>query len=400
MMKKWNDLESADWTKRTVFFALLAICTPLAVASGWLTDRGEQQASREAPVYADVAPVLERLCSRCHGERKQRGGLALHSAEAFQTGGDSGALIALEERSASLILEHLLAPLDADEHMPPEDEQQPTAEELALLQAFVMGDPRPPGAPAADPQGDTVEEVSGPRLQLDPIALAQLRVRLAHVQALAPDSDGLWVDFSASVSVAGDVRELLEPLSAQLAELCFAGKQLTQADLDFLGGLPALAKLDLRRAKMADLDFSALAVSRSIQTLNLAGTPLAPGSLKALLAMGSLRRVDLWGTGLAGSAPELRAARPALVVNLGSEPREAIEAEPEVLFERPVAPVAATAELSLAELNTDCPVTGKPVDARYIIVHEGRLIGFCCPNCPKTFWDDPAPFVLKLDEQD
>lgn len=398
-MKKWKDLDSVDWTKRTAFVALLAICTPLAVASGWLMDSGEQQTSEAALVYADVAPVFERLCSRCHGERKQRGGLALHSAEAFQVGGDSGALIAPEERASSLILEHLLAPLDADEHMPPENKQQPTADELALLQAFVMGDPRPAGAPAPDPQGDSVEDVSGPRLQLDPIALAALRARLAHVQALAPDSDGLWVDFTASVSVAGDVRELLEPLSAQLVELGFAGQRLTRADLEFLAGLPALVTLDLRRAQLADLDLAALAASSSIQTLNLAGTSLATESLQVLTAMGGLRRVDLWGTGLEGNAAELRAARPELLVNLGSEPREALEAEPEVLFERPVAPVAPTAELSLADLNTDCPVTGKPVDARYIIVHEGRLIGFCCPNCPKTFWDDPAPFVSKLDEQ-
>jgi YHS domain-containing protein len=25
------------------------------------------------------------------------------------------------------------------------------------------------------------------------------------------------------------------------------------------------------------------------------------------------------------------------------------------------------------------------------------VIGFCCPNCPKAFWDDPAKFAPALD---
>jgi YHS domain-containing protein len=53
--------------------------------------------------------------------------------------------------------------------------------------------------------------------------------------------------------------------------------------------------------------------------------------------------------------------------------------------------------VSLAPINTVCPVSGKPVVAQYSVVFDGRVIGFCCPNCPKTFWDDPQTFLAKID---
>jgi YHS domain-containing protein len=40
-------------------------------------------------------------------------------------------------------------------------------------------------------------------------------------------------------------------------------------------------------------------------------------------------------------------------------------------------------------------VSGKPVDPRFVIVHDGKAIGFCCPNCPKEFWTEPSKFAVK-----
>ncbi|MDZ4828772.1 MAG: YHS domain-containing protein, partial [Phycisphaerae bacterium] len=61
------------------------------------------------------------------------------------------------------------------------------------------------------------------------------------------------------------------------------------------------------------------------------------------------------------------------------------------------APTAVIAALpSLKPINAVCPVSGTPVDPRYTIVYEGKVIGFCCPNCPKKFWDDPKAFAEKL----
>jgi YHS domain-containing protein len=36
------------------------------------------------------------------------------------------------------------------------------------------------------------------------------------------------------------------------------------------------------------------------------------------------------------------------------------------------------------------------VNPKYAVVFEGKVIGFCCPNCPKEFWADPKAFAEKL----
>ena len=100
----------------------------------------------------------------------------------------------------------------------------------------------------------------------------------------------------------------------------------------------------------------------------------------------------------------LKAARPTLRVDDGATPdSSALEAETTIELTKAPANVAATpltaaapASPSLVPINMKCPVTGSPVNPKYTIVHEGRVIGFCCPNCPKEFWADPAKFADRL----
>jgi YHS domain-containing protein len=47
-------------------------------------------------------------------------------------------------------------------------------------------------------------------------------------------------------------------------------------------------------------------------------------------------------------------------------------------------------------VNTVCPVSGKPIDPRYLIVYKGRVIGFCCDHCPSDFWADPEKYESKI----
>ena len=53
-------------------------------------------------------------------------------------------------------------------------------------------------------------------------------------------------------------------------------------------------------------------------------------------------------------------------------------------------------EASLAPVNTVCPVSGSPVNPKYRVVYDGKVIGFCCPECPKAFWADPEACLAKL----
>ena len=114
--------------------------------------------------------------------------------------------------------------------------------------------------------------------------------------------------------------------------------------------------------------------------LVVAQTRLTDAAVEHLRAMPALRRVHVWRSGISGAGiATLRAARPELVVETGDATTAAVlESEP---------------PLDSGRTNTTCPVSGRPVDARYTIVHEGRAIAFCCAECARQFWADPAKFA-------
>lgn len=65
-------------------------------------------------------------------------------------------------------------------------------------------------------------------------------------------------------------------------------------------------------------------------------------------------------------------------------------------------PAPILAKLDLAEspaqpVNTECPVSGKAIDPEKTAMHEGMVIAFCCGKCLAKFEGDPAPILEKLD---
>ena len=59
-------------------------------------------------------------------------------------------------------------------------------------------------------------------------------------------------------------------------------------------------------------------------------------------------------------------------------------------------PLAQVASTNTAPINSECPVSGKPVDATKTITYEGKLVAFCCDDCLAEFKKDPKKFVGKL----
>lgn len=86
-------------------------------------------------IYKDVvAPILANKCNSCHGEEKSKGKLKLHTFADIKKGGSEGDVNVVAGKAAdSLMLKRVALPLDDDEHMPPEDKDQLTKEEIALL---------------------------------------------------------------------------------------------------------------------------------------------------------------------------------------------------------------------------------------------------------------------------
>jgi hypothetical protein len=85
---------------------------------------------------ADIKPLLDNSCVRCHGAEKAKGGLRLDSLAGALKGSKEGKVIKAG-RSAESLLVHAAARL-TKEPMPPPGKGQPlTATEVGLLRAWI-----------------------------------------------------------------------------------------------------------------------------------------------------------------------------------------------------------------------------------------------------------------------
>jgi hypothetical protein len=350
-------------------------------------------------------PILEAKCLSCHGQTKQKGGLALDTREGILKGGETGPALVLGKPAESELIRRLKLPLDDIDHMPPEGKPQPEADQIRALEAWIAAgapfDGSGPGPASADAIPAAPEPVKPSVPPPAPEgALTALRQHLVHVEALSADTTLLWIDFAAAAqSTDTEIKALLEPLKQQVAELSLARCAITSEVATLLAAMPNLSRLDLRATAITDEAVSALRTHPRLEELVLAQTRLTDGAFEHLLAMPALKRVHVWRSGV---TPEgLKAAReqrPSLEINGGEQgPAAAVEVEPEIKLtsDAPV-PGQAAPPASLNPINTTCPVSGTPVDPRFAVVHKGRVIGFCCKNCPNQFWAEPEKFEAAL----
>ncbi len=127
-------------TKTTLsLFALLAASAlTLHAAAKVDTSKLPPASTKTGVTYAaDIKPIFEKSCFKCHGAEKQKGKLRLDSLEATLKGGEDGKVLE-PGKSADSQLVHSVARLDEDEAMPPADKGKPlTKEEVGLIRAWI-----------------------------------------------------------------------------------------------------------------------------------------------------------------------------------------------------------------------------------------------------------------------
>ena len=212
------------------------------------------------------------------------------------------------------------------------------------------------------------------------------------------------MDFAAPADDIGnqDALGLLWPLEHHVAEFSLARTHVTDGAMDVVGNLLRLTRLDLGGTAVGDAGIARLSGLDSLTELILVGTQVTDASVETLLALPALKRLWTWESGLTEQGvARLRAGRPDLVLDRGDlATGEPLEVEPDLVFTGDAPLLDAPADAAggpLAAANPACPVSGQPVDPRYAVLFEGRLVGFCCPNCPGKFWADPEAFRDKLE---
>jgi YHS domain-containing protein len=326
--------------------------------------------------------------------------LRLHTREGLLAGGESGAALVAGDAAASELLRRLRLPIDDPDHMPPDDKPQPREAEIVALERWIAAGAPFEGAVAGlEPVASDAElvEAIAPASEA---SLAALRAELVHVQPIAGGSNGLWIDFAAIASRTDDAlaRRLLQPLAQQTLELSLARCRIGASTLELCATMPNLRRLDLRGTAVGDAELARLAGHARLEELVVVRTRITDASLASLQSLPALRRVFAWGCGMSVEGLAQLRSRSSLLVDAGDAAASAVaETEPPPKFtcDAPIPGAPPPGDPS-APINATCPVTGSPVNPKYTLTHDGRVVGFCCPNCPKEFERDPAKYASKL----
>jgi len=90
---------------------------------------------------ADIKPIFEKSCVKCHGAEKQKGKLRLDSLEATLKGGEDGKVIEAGDSAKSMLVQNVAHVGDEDMFMPPPDNKDKipplSKEQIGLIRAWI-----------------------------------------------------------------------------------------------------------------------------------------------------------------------------------------------------------------------------------------------------------------------
>src|SRR6266850_3141891 len=131
----------------------LILCLGVAFAASLLTtlaaDKKAVDVSKIPPASdksgvtyaADIKPIFEKSCIKCHGPEKQKGKLRIDSLEAVLKGGQDGKVVEPGASAKSMLVHNVAQIGDEDLFMPPPDNKDKipplTKEQIGLIRAWI-----------------------------------------------------------------------------------------------------------------------------------------------------------------------------------------------------------------------------------------------------------------------
>ena len=376
----------------------------------------------KSQLYKDlVVPVLEAKCNKCHGTEKPKGKLSLVSIESILKGGNEGPSVVPGKADESPLLQRVYLPLNDDEHMPPEDKEQLTEQETALL-AFWVGSGAKATGTVAEFKPDekalaaanhvlanlpkaaagSVAKADAPKIDPETEKLVKEtigRVEKSGASLMAIAQDTPELRFSA-LNVSKDFTDEklaeLKPIASQIKWMDLARTQVTDKGLAHVAGMPNLTRLHLENTQVGDGGLEALKGLTKLEYLNLYGTQVTDAGLEKLSGIKSLKKLFVWQSKVTDAgAAKLAAAIPGIDINTGwKEP----QAQPATLAAnttpasaapaKPATPVPAPAP---AKPATPAPTPAKPAATTPAPAKPATATPAPAPAKPATPAPAPAP---------
>jgi uncharacterized membrane protein len=395
----------AKWIEQGAVFAAAApaaepapAAAPAPAPAADAAKTNEQQAQE---LFAtQIKPVFEQRCYQCHGAEKQKAKLRLDSAEAILKGGENGPIIVAGKPAESALSKRVSLPAEDTDVMPPKGETLTKEQVAAIAKWIELGAaypvvvaaatpaPAPEAAAAAAapsaPTGATLLDELAKSVQPAPIeAIDGLRKGGVLVLPIDMKSPLLQVNFQVAGTEIGDAQlTQLASVSDQVTWLNIAGTKVTDGGLAEVGKLKNLTSLHLEKTGVTDAGLGQLKTLGNLEYLNLYGTQVSDAGLENLKGLPRLKKLYLWNSkATQAGADGLKAANPALLVNLGFEPKKE-EAPAQTAAAAPAAPAAAINLAVLFKKDGCCAAAlaaGKECDHPCCV--EARAKGEVCEKC-------------------
>jgi hypothetical protein len=371
--------------KRTLFSGLF-----FAAAFSALPARADATKSQ---LYKDlVAPVLEAKCNKCHGTEKPKGKLSMVSVEAILKGGNEGPAVVAGKVDESPLLQRVFLPMSDDEHMPPEDKEQLTEQETALLSFWIGSGAKATGTVAEFKPDEkalaaanhvlgnlpkaagTVAKADAPKVdpameKLVKETIGRVEKTGASLMAIAQDTPELrFSALNVSKEFNDDKLAELKPIASQIKWMDLARTQVTDKGLAHVAGMANLSRLHLENTAVTDAGLDSLKGLANLEYLNLYGTQISDAGLAKLSELKNLKKVFVWQSKVtdAGAGWKEPQAQPvALAANttkpaMAAAPAPAPAAKPATPAPAPAPKPAAPAPAPAAKPATPAPTTPAP----------------------------------------
>ncbi|WP_449438924.1 c-type cytochrome domain-containing protein [Pedobacter steynii] len=293
--------------------------------SSALKDEGKGKAAippianvQQAMTYTHmIQPLLQNRCYSCHGAEKQKGKLRLDGKDFILKGGEDGKTLVPGSAEESELIKRLLLPPSNEDHMPPKEKPQLTAEEIALLEWWVkqgadfnkkVADLKQSeqekavllsfqtgAAKKENKLADIPEKEVG---QADAAAVDKLKQAGVVVIPVLSSSNYLSASF-VTAKASSEVLKLLEPLKKQLVWLNLANTALDDKGMLEVAKLDNLIRLNLSRTPVTDKGLALISKVNSLQYVNLVGTKVTATGVEQLKPLKGLNSIYLYQTAVA-----------------------------------------------------------------------------------------------------
>lgn len=255
-----------------------------------------------------VMPILQAKCVSCHNSEKQKGELLLTSYQDILNGGKTGKGIVPGNLSTSELYRRITLPKDHKEFMPTDGKTPLNETQVAILEWWIETGAHKNIMVADLHPNKKMQDVFGDYFQLGRAAILSYTAEPAaesdisalvkagfQVYAISETSNLLEIKYTGVTDQKPNL-DLLKNVKDQLVWLQLTNCGLTDEDVEVVGQLTNLYKLNLNRNKITDKGINELVGLTKLEYLNVYGTEITDSSISAMVNLPNLKQLYVWET--------------------------------------------------------------------------------------------------------